>query len=207
MHSLPRSIHVTEAGQGKIWLLQQTGQHQNKSPQKCLLHKQNYFSLRDTTTLANSFATCFKDKIEKIRTVFQNGQVSYGDVKPHYTPPTFLSFSYPNPQPSPVTFIFKECLDVLLTPITSIINLSLAEGVSSDKFKQAFVTPLLKKLSLDKDTFQTYGPVSSFNFLSKVTEKEVAFQIKAHIQTSKLDNKFQSAYKAFHSTETALLSG
>ena len=66
--------------------------------------------------------------------------------------------------------------------------------------------PLLKKPTLDKDTFKNYRPVSNLNFLSKVTEKAVASQIKLHIRQFDLDNCFQSAYKAYHSTETALLT-
>ena len=97
-------------------------------------------------------------------------------------------------------------LDILITPITKIINLSIREGKFPKKFKTAHVTPLLKKSTLDKNNFKNYRPVSNLNFLSKLTEKAVANQIKAHIQTFKLDNPFQSAYKAFHSTETALLS-
>ena len=56
-----------------------------------LLHKQKSSPLpdcSDTTTLANSLATFFKDKIEIIRAVFQNGQngqVSDDNVKPNYT--------------------------------------------------------------------------------------------------------------------------
>ena len=44
------------------------------------------------------------------------------------------------------------------------------------------------------------------HFLSKVTEKAVASQIKLHIQQFDLDNHFQSAYNAYHSKETALLT-
>ena len=89
---------------------------------------------------------------------------------------------------------------------SDIINLSLREGVFPDRFKQAIVMPLLKKPTLDKDTFKNYRPVSNLNFLSKVTEKAVASQIKTHIRQFDLDNRFQSAYKAYHSTETALLT-
>ena len=94
----------------------------------------------------------------------------------------------------PVLFLIKECLNILLTPITNVINLSLFS-----KFKQAIVTPLLKKLSLDKDTFKNYRPVSNLNFLSKVTEKALPPQIKLHIGKFDLDTHFQSAYKAYHS--------
>ena len=41
--------------------------------------------------------------------------------------------------------------------------------------------------------------------VSKVVEKAVAVQFTRHILTNHLDEPFQSAYKAFHSTETALV--
>ena len=46
--------------------------------------------------------------------------------------------------------------------------------------------------------------VSNLNYISKLLEKIVSSQIKAHIEKIALENPFQSAYKAFHSTETAL---
>ena len=66
--------------------------------------------------------------------------------------------------------------------------------------------PLLKKPTLDKDTFKNYRLVSNLNFLSKVTEKAVTSQIKNYIWQFDLNNRFQSAYKAYHSMETALLT-
>ena len=97
-------------------------------------------------------------------------------------------------------------MDILVTPITTIINLSLSEGIFPNQFKQALVTPLLKKSSLSKNDLKNYRPVSNLNFISKLLEKVVAFQIKSHLAQFGLDNSFQSAYKSFHSTETALLS-
>ena len=41
--------------------------------------------------------------------------------------------------------------------------------------------------------------------VSKVVEKAVADQFTRHILINHLDEPFQSAYKAFHSTETALV--
>ena len=177
----------------------------------------------DTLNLANSFGTFFQDKIAKLRTVFNTQQHgSTNTQKPDYTPPILGSFAELTEEevkklvlaspskscsldPCP-TDLVKDCLDILITPISKIINLSIREGCFPDKFKIAHVTPLLKKPTLDKNNFKNYRPVSNLNFLSKLTEKAVANQIKAHINTFKLDNPFQSAYKAFHSTETALLS-
>ena len=47
------------------------------------------------------------------------------------------------------TFLVKDHIDILIQPITSIVNLSLSAGVVIGKFKCAVVTPLIKKPSLD----------------------------------------------------------
>jgi hypothetical protein len=97
-------------------------------------------------------------------------------------------------------------VDLLVTPITSIINGALSQGIFPGQFKQALVTPLLKKSSLPKNIFKNYRPVSNLNYVSKLMEKVVSNQIKGHVDGMELDNPFQSAYKSYHSTETALLS-
>ena len=67
--------------------------------------------------------------------------------------------------------LVKDCIDLLNTPITSIINLSLTEGSSPSHFKSAHVSPLLKKPSRNKDSMKNYQPVSNLSFLSKVLEE------------------------------------
>ena len=47
-------------------------------------------------------------------------------------------------------------------------------------------------------------PISNLKTVSKVIEKIVAVQLSAYISTHHLDEWFQSAYKLYHSTETAL---
>ena len=46
---------------------------------------------------------------------------------------------------------------------------------------------------------------TNLSFLSKILEKIVAKRLNAHIEEHLLSNHVQSAYKRFHSTETALL--
>ena len=43
------------------------------------------------------------------------------------------------------TFLLKDFSDILVHPITNVINLSLSSGIFPDEMKLAFVTPLLKK--------------------------------------------------------------
>ena len=52
---------------------------------------------------------------------------------------------------------------------------------------------------------KNYRPVSNLSFLSKVLEKVVVNQLHTHINSSNTSNPYQSAYKKFYSTETALL--
>ena len=103
------------------------------------------------------------------------------------------------------TFLPKDCLDILLSSITKLVNYSLIEGSFPNSFKKAVVTPLIKKASLPRDVLKNYRPVSGLCFLSKLVEQVVARQLTSHINNDKLDNPHQSAYKPGHSTETALL--
>ena len=48
-------------------------------------------------------------------------------------------------------------------------------------------------------------PVSNLSFLSKAFEKVVVNKLNTHINSSNTTNHYQSAYRKFHSTETALL--
>ena len=103
------------------------------------------------------------------------------------------------------TCSFKECLDVLLPRVTSIVNKSLEDAEVPLNFKQAVVRPLLKKPSLDKEVFKNYRPVSNLSFVSKVLEKVVALRLDKHLEDNILHEPRQSAYRKGHSTETALL--
>ena len=103
------------------------------------------------------------------------------------------------------TALVKECADILVTPITNIINYSLREGSFPNCFKTAYVTPsLLKKPNLDRD-LKNYRPVSNLSFIFKLIEKVVAKQLNNYIDSEGLSNVSQSTYRRLHSTESALL--
>ena len=102
------------------------------------------------------------------------------------------------------TSLVKECADILITPITKIVNYSITEGSFPNCFNMAYVTPLQKKPSLDRNILKNYRPVSNLSFISKLIEV-VAKQLNEFILHEGLLNVNQSAYKSSHSTETALL--
>ena len=103
------------------------------------------------------------------------------------------------------TGLVKDCIDVLVTPIVSVLNLSLSEGCFPTHFKSAIASPLLKKPTQNRDDMKNYRSVSYISFLSKILEKVVASRLYSHIHSSHISNDYQSAYRKFHSTETALL--
>ena len=104
------------------------------------------------------------------------------------------------------TSLTKECLSDLLPLITRIVNSSLCSGAVPPQFKQAVVTPLLKKPGLDPNDLKNFRPVSNLSFISKILEKVVLTQLQKHLSESDLLEIRQSAYRKNHSTETALLS-
>ena len=88
--------------------------------------------------------------------------------------------------------------------LLSIVNRSLSSGCFPDSQKVAHVKPLLKKPNLDKDVFKNYRPVANLKYLGKTIERVVSSRISDHVRANNLSDTFQSAYKPFHGTETAL---
>ena len=103
------------------------------------------------------------------------------------------------------TWILKDHIDLLLSTITRIVNLSLETSTFPSQFKSAVVKPLLKKATLDSENLENYRPVSNLTFVSKIIEKIVATRLNEYLDKHNLSVKYQSAYKKFHGTETALL--
>ena len=58
---------------------------------------------------------------------------------------------------------------------------------------------------MDVDEYKNYRPVSNLPFLSKLIEKSVVKQLDLHMLSNNLYPCNQSAYRKFHSTETALV--
>ena len=174
----------------------------------------------DKANLPDQFGQFFKSKIDNIRQdleshpldlcsgeeycgqkLFQFQEVTESDVSL-----CIMSAASKCCELDPIsTQTLKTCLDVLLSPITAIMNDSLRLGVVPDVFKIAHVKPLLKKTDLDRENLKNYRPVSNLPFLSKILEKLVLKQLLLHLETNSLKEPFQSAYREHHSTETALV--
>ena len=68
------------------------------------------------------------------------------------------------------------------------------------------MTPILKKQGLDDNDLRNYRPVSNLPFLSNILERVVLLQLQSHLCANSLFEIRQSAYRKYHSTETAVLS-
>ena len=73
------------------------------------------------------------------------------------------------------TFLVLDYLDILITPITAIINDFLEQGKCP-------------------------------NFILQILERVVAVQLQTHLDEAGLMTAFQSAYRKYHSNESALLN-
>ncbi len=69
----------------------------------------------------------------------------------------------------------------------------------------ATVAPLLKKPSLDTSDLNNFHPISVVPFISKILEKAVFCQLQLFLNKNHISEVFQSGFKPFHSTESALL--
>ena len=103
------------------------------------------------------------------------------------------------------TWFLKNHLDSHIPAITDIVNKSLSSGVFPSAAHHTLVTPLLKKPSLNKDEFKNYRPVSNLSFVAKVIEKCASEQFVEHLNENNMCDPLQSAYRAQHSCESALM--
>ena len=183
----------------------------------------SYPSCRSDNELAERFAHFFTNKILAIRNDLSAKGCSVGNSYPDSPPCTcelhcFKQVSIKHVEDLVASSAVKSCvfdtipasvlksiLPVLLPVVTKIVNLSLETATMADVLKEALLNPLVKKANLNFEEFSNFRPDFNLKFISKATEKAVAFQLNNYIRDNDLGEVYQSAYKKLHSTETALL--
>ena len=175
--------------------------------------------------LADSFSRYFSNKILNIRSIFPVSTSSTMSQTNHFpvcaqelnisqfaSATVFEVKKLIRSSPSksceldPIpTDLLKKCIDVAAPLITTIVNKSFEQGSFPDSLKTAYIRPLIKKPGLDVETLSNYRPVSNLKFIGKTIERIVASRLNTVISDSGLADKFQSAYRCKHSTESALL--
>ena len=85
-------------------------------------------------------------------------------------------------------------------------NLSFTQATFPSKFKLALISPLLKKKpGLPKSDLANFQKISNLNTIGKILERLALSRFLPHVSKSPSFSPLQSAYRKFHSTETALL--
>jgi len=103
------------------------------------------------------------------------------------------------------TRLLNDYADVVAPFLVELYNKSLQTGSVPASCKAADITPLLKKSDLDSADVRSCRPISNLSVLSRLLERLVARQLLDHLAAAKLLPELQSAYRAHHSTETAVL--
>ncbi len=112
-----------------------------------------------------------------------------------------------NPTTCPLDPIPSHLLQAIspavVPALTRIIITSLQTGVFPSAFRQARITPLLKKPTLNPSLLENYRLVS---LLPKTLERVVFNQVSAFLTQNNLLDSNQSGFRSGYSTETSLLS-
>ncbi len=100
-----------------------------------------------------------------------------------------------DPMPS---HLLKAFTPTLLLALTHIINTSLLTGTFPTAFKQARVTPLLKKNTFNISLTDSYRPVSLLPFIAKTLEWVVFNQLSSFLSKHNLLDVNQSGFRCGH---------
>ncbi len=166
------------------------------------------------------FLNFFLDKVSAIRSTFSHQSSFPPDVPPpclvvfeQFKPMSLSELSEivqkvrPSycPLDSPPSRLLKSTFNTIGHYIVEVINASLTSGYVPPAFKHAAVQPLIKKHNLNPSVLSNYRPFSKRPFPSKVLERVVYNQLQSYLELNNISEKFQSGFKAHHSTETTLL--
>lgn len=174
--------------------------------------------------LASDFSQFFQSKISRIREELDSVLVQdeFSVEFHHQHPPVSLLLEFRPVDEADIQRYLRELHGTYcsLDPINvskimkayvtaapflmSIVNKFFTECNFVDSEKLALLRPLLKKIGLDVEDMSNYRPVSNLSFLSKLVERAILDQLLPFLEQNGIVPQYQSAYRKFHSTETAL---
>ena len=173
----------------------------------------NYFNLNDLNShfaaVSSQHPVCSQECFQKIlelevenpNIVFAFQKVTQSQVLNAFS--TTLTKSHGNsPDNLPLKYL-SRFFTRLLPSLTLIYNCIIDTGIYPDSWKQAFIVPL-NKCSQPK-TMNDTRPIANLSHLAKIFDKLITIQIRNCLESNNLLNRFQSGFRADHSTQTALL--
>lgn len=99
--------------------------------------------------------------------------------------------------------LIKSVKNILIIPLTKLINLCFVENVFPSVLKRALVTPIFKKG--DSDNPENYRPISLLPIISKVFEKCISQQICCYFEENNLFTESQFGFRSKKSTVSGIL--
>ena len=87
--------------------------------------------------------------------------------------------------------------------LTSLFNLIIDTGKYPEAWKLAYIVPLNK--CSQPTSLNDTRPIANLPYLAKLFDKLITIQIRNYLESHNLFNRFQSGFRADHSTQTALL--
>jgi len=97
----------------------------------------------------------------------------------------------------------KEIKDIIVLPLTTLVNQSFQTGIFPTKLKCAKIIPVHKKDDIHK--IDNYRPISILPALSKIFEKAMLIQLHSHFDAQNLYFDNQYGFRQGHSTEYAVV--
>ena len=104
------------------------------------------------------------------------------------------------------TYILKLTRKFIVPALTHIFNLSISTQTFPKAYKVAKVVPLYKGKECETTDPKSYRPLALLPIVSKVLERVVQKQIADYMDKNKFWHPQQHAYRAHHSTTTAMIS-
>ena len=102
------------------------------------------------------------------------------------------------------TFMAKQCIDGYISPLTSIINKAIMQGIFPRELKLARVIPIFK--SGDKQDVSNYRPISILTFFAKVFEKILYNKLSNFFDRNDSIHENQFGFRKGHSTNHAIIT-
>ena len=148
--------------------------------------------------LANTFVNFFVDKVNKLRSKFQNDEkyqiptrncktlLNFQTITEEELTKTIKTMKITTSSDDPCNTEFLLNFTEMLAPIwTNIVNKSIEEGTVLKCWKEAIVLPVQKNHNLGTD-LSNYWPINHLTFFSKLMEKIIFIQLWNHFKINNL---------------------